>query len=349
MTEDPTASNADRRIPRIDVEGVLREFGIEDCLGISEAGGWLNDNLAVKSSNGNFLLKRINRRHPLPVDHTKLHFRHSLIEYLVASGFPTPRLHRTRRGDIFVEKGSFIFELYDHVRGDAYTFGNESQLKSLGANLACFHKLGEEMGVPTIRLQMGTDTVEEGRKKIRAGAYQEVGAEDRDSIDEKLARIQTAYGNASAGLAGRNLNETLIHGDVHPGNFVFSGGEVAAVLDFDFSGRGRKTWDICLALIKFSAPNYGVDNYRHSTTPPISLRIDEGKAMVVLHSYLDEFKLPRAAIEALPDQIIATFIERKSWMALFIPIESHLRLLQEMDSSIDDLITVSQRLISRLL
>ncbi len=349
MTDDPTASGADRRIPRIDIEGVLREFGINDCLGISEAGGWLNDNLAVKSSIGNFLLKRINRRHPLPVDHTKLHFRHSLIEYLVASNFPTPRLHRTRRGDTFVEKGNFFFELYDHVRGDAYAFGNESQLKSVGANLACFHKLGDGMGVPSIRLQIGTHTVEEGCKKIRAGAYQEAGGEDRDSIEEKLSRIRTAYGNASAGLAGRNLKETLIHGDVHPGNFIFSGGEVAAVLDFDFSGRGRKIWDICLALIKFSAPNYGVDNYRHSTIPPISLRIDKGKAMVVLHSYLDEFELPHADIEALPDQIIATFIERKCWMALFIPIESQLRLLQEMDSSIDDMISVSQRLISRLL
>jgi Ser/Thr protein kinase RdoA (MazF antagonist) len=334
VTEYSPSTNDKPVIPRDDIEELLLEFGIKDCLNIEDAGGWLNINLIITSSNGKYLLKGIN---------------HSLIEHLVASKFPTPQLRRSRNGGCFLERGKFIFELFDHVHGDRYEFGNESQLKSLGAVLARFHQLGGKLAHPPTRLPLGKATVEQGFKKIQTMAGNEVDSMERDSLNNLVAQVLTAYGNASIALQRRKLKETLIHGDVHPGNFVFAANEVEAVFDYDFTGWGRKIWDVSLALIKFAAPNYGVDNYQHSPDPPVPLRLVESKAMVLLHGYMSGCDLSRGEIEALPDQMIATFIERKGWQALFIPIESHLRLLREVSSSLGDILEKSRRMISRLL
>jgi Ser/Thr protein kinase RdoA (MazF antagonist) len=85
-------------------------------------GGMTSDNWFIKTSTGRYFLRR---RNPIYTT-TSIDFEPELIEYLVAMGFPTAPLMRTRNGRLRVEAFGRHWELCKYVSGERFDVTNQA-------------------------------------------------------------------------------------------------------------------------------------------------------------------------------------------------------------------------------
>ena len=75
-----------------------------------------------------------------------------------------------------------------------------------------------------------------------------------------LRRLRHEYVRAAKDVASRgyaNWPAQLIHGDWHPGNMIFQGRRVAAVIDFDSARLGPRVLDLAGGALQFSLTRAG--------------------------------------------------------------------------------------------
>jgi len=92
----------------------------------------------------------------------------------------------------------------------------------------------------------------------------------------------------------RSLDQTVIHGDFHPGNVLYDRNRVTAVLDYDYSGPGAVLRDIGDGLMFFAACHarpFDPDNIWSLTQP---WRVDEDRTLAFLAGYVAVRSIPAA-------------------------------------------------------
>lgn len=219
-------------------------------------GSRLAPKAVVTSDRGRFLLKRRvrGRDHPL-----KVAYAHAVQDFLARHGFPLPRLIPAAGGeDTMVVFRDRIYEMFEYVDGVPFGRTPEEALDS-GRVLALFHTILERFTSdwePSRQGYHASDAVRASLNAVPASVSRNDSVAGRES--ELLATVSLlyeAYESAAervdeAGFAG--WAERVVHSDWHPGNMLFEGGRVKAVIDYDSLHIRPAVMDVANGALQFS-------------------------------------------------------------------------------------------------
>lgn len=238
--------------------------------------GLLNRGYRLSTTRGRFFLK-----HHLDGDHDAIARQHDVTRRLGALGLPVAPPVPTSEGGTVTVLGGRCYALHPWIEG-RHRDGGEltvAQSRCLGRLLGHVHTCLEEVmkgpqgaaegpGAPSDTAARPEDTfalIEELLELVRDGGGSE-GNRPRDSFDE-LAEHRLVERRA---LLERHAHRRppaaatpargWVHGDFHPLNLLYRGGEPAAIVDWDRLGvQPRAEEAVRAAVIFFLRPDGTLD------------------------------------------------------------------------------------------
>lgn len=207
----------------------------------------------LRTPSGQFFLKR--RAEGAAA---RLAFVHAFQTHLSAAGVPVAQLVPTLGGGTVHRSGGGAYELFRWVDGGRWSARVDESAEvgaAIGALLrasasfaappdaprASFHRPGPATGTAdqvveaVLRADPGTDA-----------------AAVRACVGRLLDASARAHARAEdAGLAATAA--TCIHGDLHPGNVLFSDGRLCAILDLDGARVDHRACEVANALVHFGS------------------------------------------------------------------------------------------------
>lgn len=256
------ASSADR--PGV-VPGARDTYGVEELaivlsrfdLGPIEAiqdfrrGSRRSPKLLIKSAAGLFLLKR---RAPGRDENERVDAAHAVQNYLASNQFPVPRLLPTR-GDraTALRLGGRVYELFEFIPGSRYD-GSLAATSDAGHTLALFHKIVSGFhGAPPTHHPHGyhalpgcADALDHIPRDSRIGRPELAG------VCNELRGLYLEAARRADRLGLREWPSQIVHGDWHPGNTLYRGQRLVAVIDFDGVRPEQRALDIANGALQFS-------------------------------------------------------------------------------------------------
>jgi Ser/Thr protein kinase RdoA (MazF antagonist) len=199
----------------------------------------------ITTAAGKFLLKR---RAPGKNDSQRVTFNHAVQMHLARKQFPLPRLIATTDHQSFLRYQDNIYELFEFISASHYP-GTLEATEASGRTLATYHQLLLDFSsewYPTPFSYHRARTVEQSFVRIESGQAISVAL---------LADLRKLYDSSSdiaeqAGLA--SWPSQIVHADWHPGNMLFDGDRVVAVLDYDSARRLPIAIDLANGALQFS-------------------------------------------------------------------------------------------------
>jgi len=280
------------------LSAVLREFGIGDASSIRavRGGSRRNAKFVVEAPGGRWFLKE--RRSSAA--------RGSLLaasvqRLLADQGAPVPAPRAAEDGRPFVEREGRSFELLPFVEGVAFD-RTPAAARAAGATLARLHEL-----LAAWRPPEGVRGSYHDSARVRAVLGRLAAPSERVGPDrwrERVASLAEEYEAASARAASfvdRQATQ-LVHGDFHPGNLVFAGTTVAAVLDWEAVREDVPLAEFASASLQFSRED-------PRRTPEAPLRIGLLAAFAEGHGGLD-----RGAAEAVPSLLLEAAVAESAFV-----------------------------------
>ncbi len=219
----------------------------------------------IRAERGLYLLKRRARGKDNPF---KVAFAHALQLYLASKQFPLPHLIGTRKdNNSMLQHKGCIYELFEYIKGSGYDNSLQSTGEA-GKTLALFHKL-----LSDYQAEYEAPTGSYHASRSVAAAMETIPATiekvDPDMPDEQARRMQevVAFLKASYNAAAMRVNEMglsdwpmqIVHSDWHPGNMLFRGQKVVAVIDYDAARIQQRVIDIANGALQFSILGGGDD------------------------------------------------------------------------------------------
>ena len=212
----------------------------------------------IVSEKGTFLLKK---RAPGRDDPYRVAMAHELQLYLARRGFCVPRLVGTIHSHTsMLQTHGGIYELFEFIAGDPYD-GSTTATRSAGHTLKWLHSLlidyHGDFQVPT-RNYHDCSGVRKSIQQLAPGIAKHESAYGKDAEIQALSvQLLEAYEQACHTVKEIDANHQLqpcqvCHGDWHPGNMVFRGGEVIAVLDYDGARAMVPLADVANGCLQFS-------------------------------------------------------------------------------------------------
>ena len=198
-------------------------------------------------------------------DAGRIAFQLAFQEHLLAGGFPTAPVVRTRDGKTSVFVEGLRWALFGYVEGQEFDFTSSAQAREAGERLAEFETIaagyrGPVAAPPVEKVDSGkwlapvsshiwrtsvlaTEHEEQLEEFFAGGAYEQELAFFRDW------RHKAADAWPRDRLAA--LPQAWLHCDYHGRNMVFQGDELTGLFDFDFLTHGPRTFDVSRALFNF--------------------------------------------------------------------------------------------------
>lgn len=214
------------------VQELLKQWGpeFENAQITSLRGGiW-----RVTAGEREFVLKHSTNR-------TRVWEEYDLMRWLASHNQPVSQLLYTTEGAPWAEYQGGIYVLYPYVAG---TGGDE--LEMLEGEFAF------KIGAALARLHLDLADYPAAENFPSFDLFREVSFFAWPTVRGYLApRFRHALRDTEEGISRKLVNpyqslpRQLIHRDFHPGNLVFRGGELEAILDFDRVRVGVRVFDLC--------------------------------------------------------------------------------------------------------
>jgi len=208
--------------------------------------------LLVVTEGGKFLLKR---RPKGKANLAHVDFAHAVQSHLAADGFPVTMLMATHedKSTIF-ERDNHIYELFKFVSGARYDGSAEATLEA-GRQLGRLHLDLTDFSTAEAGALRGSfhdsSTV---RRHLRAAGGKKAGRPDRN-LQQVVEVLMELYNESSVRVNELGFDswpEQVVHGDWHPGNMLFRGHRLVAVLDFDSARVAPRVTDLANGMLQFS-------------------------------------------------------------------------------------------------
>lgn len=262
--------------------------------------------LLLRSAGGRYLLKRRARGKDDPF---KVAFAHALVAHLRTQGFPVPALISMRDNQSsMLQLGGHVYELFEYVEGERYNNSLE-QTWYAGHTLGQYHRAVEGFHTewtPPAGSFHDADAVRTGLNAIPTTA---AGHDSVVGHEAELLRItqnlHEQYDAAAERVSQGGLPQwpvTIIHGDWHPGNMLFDGDRICAVLDFDAARHQPLIIDLAYGMLQFSIlrgptgpeewPDFG----------------DETRTRRFLNGFLSCHAVPTEQRRVVPDLMVEALI-----------------------------------------
>lgn len=254
--------------------------------------------VVITTEQGQYLLKRRPRGQ---VDPYRVAFSHDLQRFLASKNFPLPHLIGTRKENISMLKvGDSIYEVFEFIAGSPYDGGLVPTYEA-GKTLSLYHKLVQEFDSQwePPRGHYHSSKAVHGSFKPLAEVLVKTDSgrkHQRDLID-LLKQLRTAYSRAAKAVNGLGMPQwesQIVHCDWHPGNMLFDGGHVVAVIDYDAARIQPRVMDVANGCLQFSFVTGGRDltTWKQHT--------DLLRAKRFLRGYDEINMLSKAELEAVP-------------------------------------------------
>ncbi len=265
--------------------------------------------LILRGEKGLYLLKRRARGKDDPF---KVAFCHALQLYLASRQFPLPHLIGTKRDNnsMLQWKGS-IYELFEYIKGTSYDNSLEATADA-GKILALFHKLLTEYQ-PEYEPPQGSyhaaRSVAASMEAIPAtlAKAEPKSVDQADRVREVVQFLHSSYNAAAQRVNEMGLSDwpmQIVHSDWHPGNMLFRGPRVVAVIDYDTARIQQRVIDIANGALQFSIIGGGDDPAQWPDY------IDESRFKRFLRGYdsVPNCVLSRAELRTVPPLMIEALI-----------------------------------------
>jgi Ser/Thr protein kinase RdoA (MazF antagonist) len=242
------------------------------------------------------------------------------LDCLEAAGYPTPRVVRTRPGDLVGMDGMWLTLATTFVEGPVIR-PSLAQLRMLGVALGRLH--GLDVAGEAAEADVAGEAAEAGSRDV-AGAVPGHGAEcgpghaswyPEAAVPATLGRLdavgalvpddwQSLY--AQFGRTARAVQQSLgdlprgvVHGDAWPGNAVQTGPDSVTLIDWETSGLGLPVLDLGHCLIE------SLLDAQPSADGPAAWLVepDEDRVGAVAAGYASERRLGEAELALLPEAV----------------------------------------------
>ena len=270
------------------------DVGIIDSIQEFPRGSRKAPKLAIRSDSGRYLLKR---RAKGKTDAYKVAFCHGIQIHLADRQFPLPHLIGTKRdNNSMLRWEGAIYELFEYIKGSGYDSSLEATTDA-GKTLALFHKLLSDYRSdyePPTGSYHASRTVYSSLQKIPETLLRIESPQmksDPQGVRDVVAFLYDAYQRAAERVREIGLDQwpgQIVHSDWHPGNMLFRGNRVVAVIDYDTARIQQRVLDVGNGALQFSILGGGDDP---ATWP----------------EYLDETRFKRflRGYEAVPDCVLS--------------------------------------------
>jgi len=271
--------------------------------------------MVIISENGKYLLKR---RPKGKDDLYRVAFAHSVQVHLGEKGFPVTSLVATRdEKNTVLQLDNHIYEFFKFITGYRYD-GSAEATRDSGRQLGNFHNYlsdfasewqplrGSFHDSSTVRRQMKMISSNRNKVDVRdtVDAFVIEGGRDK-GLARTVESLMSLYNKSSVRvneLGFDSWEQQVVHGDWHPGNMLFSGKKLVAVLDFDSVKVSPAVTDLANGMLQFSI----VGGRPNPADWPAYL--DEGKLVQFLAGYREVVELEKVKLDSLLDLMIETII-----------------------------------------
>ncbi|MEM9348081.1 MAG: phosphotransferase [Planctomycetota bacterium] len=267
--------------------------------------------LLIKAERGPFLLKR---RAMGKDDPQKIAFCHGIQLHLASRQFPLPHLIGTRTdNNSMLRLGDYTYELFEYIQGTPYDQSLEATQDS-GKILALMHKLLKDY-------DYDPDTVVSSSYHAAKSVYnacrtipttlarknpKQTG--EQAKAHAKLVRdLQAYYDEAVQRVEDAGMLDwprQIVHSDWHPGNMLFRGQRVVAVIDYDTARVHQRIIDIANGALQFSILGGGED----PLTWPEGIDLARFKRFLMGYDSVPDAVLTRAELKVVPWLMIQALI-----------------------------------------
>lgn len=283
------------------------DLGVIEAIQDFPRGSRRSPKLILRTESGIRLLKRRARGKD---EARKVAFTHALQLELAQNQFPLPRLIGTRHeNNSLLQLGGAIYEIFEYIKGTGYDASLGATHDS-GKTLGLFHKLLRDYQ-PEYDPPRGSyhdarrvhASLEQAPRSLIASDPR--AAEQRDRVETTVANLRKAYEEAAAeadriGLA--DWPHQIVHCDWHPGNMLFRGERVVAVIDFDAARLQPRIIDAANGALQFSVIAGGDDA---ASWPQY---LDQSRYKRFLYGYDLVNQLSRAELQATPWLMVEALI-----------------------------------------
>jgi homoserine kinase type II len=231
--------------------------------------GFVNTSYAITTTNSYGEQKTFFLRKYKPgIQEDELIFEHSLMRHLAAKGAcPVAWVHPTRDGLPYLlhyegeaNAQPRYYAIFDFLPGDdRYTWinprCNPAEIANSAAVFARFHRALFDWSPEGVRLEAKIlDLLPQILTGLMGIKQRSKGTVFDDylhaNLDLLIDNLQTTLAVLSkAGV--QQMPQMVIHCDYHPGNLKFTGDQVTALFDFDWSKVDYRCFDVGLALYYF--------------------------------------------------------------------------------------------------
>ena len=256
----------------------------------------------IISDTGRYLLKR---RAKGKDDRYRAAFAHAVQQHLKEKNFPVSRLIHTRdENNTFLELAGHLYELFEFVSGVRFEGRTESIVDS-GAVLAKFHKFLSDFSYQPMPLKGSFHDSRAVRGHLKKIGSEKNNGQADSSLRKTTTSLTTMYNNSSVSINQLGFDDwpdQIVHGDWHPGNMLFSGGKIVAVLDFDSLKVSSTLTDLANGALQFSI----VAGRPNPADWPDYL--DQSRLVHFIYGYCEVKKLQDSQLKTLLDLMIETLI-----------------------------------------
>ncbi|MEM1212513.1 MAG: phosphotransferase [Planctomycetota bacterium] len=286
------------------------DLGVIDTIKDFPRGSRKAPKLLLRSEKGLYLLKRRARGKD---DAYKVAFCHGIQLTLSEKQFPLPHLIGTRRqNNSMLKWGGTIYELFEYIRGNSYDQSLEAT-SDAGKVLSLFHKLLQDYK-PNYEPPRGSyhdARSVHGAFTSMPATLAKLPSEHPTAAPDAVAKatrfLQQHYTDAVKRVNDAGLHTwptTVVHSDWHPGNMLFRGSRVVAVIDYDAARLQQRVLDAANGALQFSILGGEGDP---STWPEY---LDESRFKRFLRGYdsVPDNMLSQAELEIVPDLMTEALI-----------------------------------------
>lgn len=239
------------------------DIGIIESITPYPRGSRRSPKVGIVAERGKFLLKRrAGERSRLE----RVRFTHAVQQHIAKSGFPIAGIMPTRDGRrTIVQQREHTYELFEFVPGQPYD-RSEAQTRHAGVTLGRFHQAvanfrhPEGLPVPSGDFH-DNPLVRNGLFSIGSSlsSHDSFSGDDAElaSLVQLLIERYEAATQAVNSHRSVTASQQVIHSDWHPGNLLFRGGEVVAVIDYDSVRLARAIIDVANGALQFSMTGSG--------------------------------------------------------------------------------------------
>ncbi|OGD86789.1 hypothetical protein A2Z23_02435 [Candidatus Curtissbacteria bacterium RBG_16_39_7] len=292
----------DRILAKIDqnfLNEILAEWGVGKVSFFKPVSGWQNLGVFVKVKKKNLLLRFFRPRRWAK---EKIYLELELANHLRKKGLPAAQVYKTKENEILafkrIARTTVPISLMDFLPGDPKYGFSDKEIFAAASLLGRVHLALKDFSsshksIIWYSLPRLAVLKKELGKVERMQDLARFFKKDYDLLFDSFTKYKTEL-----------LPKTLIHGDFHFANLLFTNSHISGVFDFDQVRFAPKIWDLAIFL-----GNSKIQFWEHQGRDFPVKKLQK----LILAGYLKEEKLTKEEIFLFPFLVRLFFWQRVAW------------------------------------